>query len=340
MTQRIEVRVPDIGNYTDVPVIELLVQPGDSVRRDQGLLTLESDKATMEVPSPADGVVAELAADIHHGEADDIGEGVNLLVPGLFQQLLCRYHPAIGPHQFLEHGKLLARELHRPVAAHHQAAMRIEADAGAVEDRRDGRPRPPRQRLHPGDQLGKGKGLGQVVIGTEPETVDPLRNGGGRREHQDTRLGLRLHQRRTDRVTRKAGDIAVEYEHVIVVDARPFEAGLAVIGDIDRHRMEPQSLGNGVGKLPLILYDQYAHPVHPHQPPIGLASLCRVRAALGQKKDATALRDGRATSILQDQPDWIHAAGTCRQTSWKREIFTALALRAPVPTKSVSLTQA
>ena len=55
-----------------------------------------------------DAALTELAADIHHGKADDIGEGVDLLVPGLFQQLLCRYHPAIGPHQFLEHGKFLA----------------------------------------------------------------------------------------------------------------------------------------------------------------------------------------------------------------------------------------
>ncbi|MDE1898142.1 MAG: hypothetical protein KGH73_03655, partial [Xanthomonadaceae bacterium] len=52
-----EARVPDIGNYHDVPVIELLVQPGDTVKKDQGLLTLESDKATMEVPAPCAGVV-------------------------------------------------------------------------------------------------------------------------------------------------------------------------------------------------------------------------------------------------------------------------------------------
>ena len=53
MANTIEVKVPDIGNYTDVPVIEVLVKPGDTVAKDQGLVTLESDKATMEVPSPA-----------------------------------------------------------------------------------------------------------------------------------------------------------------------------------------------------------------------------------------------------------------------------------------------
>ena len=60
MANTIEVKVPDIGGYDAVPVIELLVAVGDTVRADQGLVTLESDKATMEVPSPAAGVVREL----------------------------------------------------------------------------------------------------------------------------------------------------------------------------------------------------------------------------------------------------------------------------------------
>ena len=55
-----EARVPDIGGYDDVPVIELLVAAGDTVKADQGLVTLESDKATMEVPAPFAGVVREL----------------------------------------------------------------------------------------------------------------------------------------------------------------------------------------------------------------------------------------------------------------------------------------
>ena len=47
-----EVKVPDIGDFSDVPVIEVLVSVGDEVEAEQGLLTLESDKATMDVPSP------------------------------------------------------------------------------------------------------------------------------------------------------------------------------------------------------------------------------------------------------------------------------------------------
>ena len=53
----IEVKVPDIGDFKDVPVIEVLVKPGDTVAKEDSLVTLESDKATMDVPSPVDGVV-------------------------------------------------------------------------------------------------------------------------------------------------------------------------------------------------------------------------------------------------------------------------------------------
>ena len=71
MKATIEVKVPDIGGYDDVPVIELLVAVGDTVAKDQGLVTLESDKATMEVPSPAAGVVRELKVKL----GDAVAEG-------------------------------------------------------------------------------------------------------------------------------------------------------------------------------------------------------------------------------------------------------------------------
>ncbi len=56
----IELKVPDIGDFSDVPVIEILVKPGDAVAKEQSLVTLESDKATMEVPAEAAGVIREL----------------------------------------------------------------------------------------------------------------------------------------------------------------------------------------------------------------------------------------------------------------------------------------
>ena len=76
MTNTIEVKVPDIGNFTGVPVIEILVKPGDTVAKDQGLVTLESDKATMEVPSSVAGVVKEIRVKL----GDEIGEGAVVAV--------------------------------------------------------------------------------------------------------------------------------------------------------------------------------------------------------------------------------------------------------------------
>ncbi len=73
----IEVKVPDIGDYHDVPVIEVLVKVGDTVKKDQGLITLESDKATLEVPSSAAGVVKELKVKL--GDALNEGSVVAIL---------------------------------------------------------------------------------------------------------------------------------------------------------------------------------------------------------------------------------------------------------------------
>lgn len=64
MSQPIDIEVPDIGDFTDVPVIEIFVKPGDSVKAEDPLLALESDKATMEVPAPRDGVVKSLAVKV------------------------------------------------------------------------------------------------------------------------------------------------------------------------------------------------------------------------------------------------------------------------------------
>ncbi|WP_024869953.1 dihydrolipoyllysine-residue acetyltransferase [Pseudoxanthomonas suwonensis] len=71
MSEIKEARVPDIGDYSDVPVIEVLVAPGDTVAKDQGLVTLESDKATLEVPAPFAGVVKELKVKL----GDTLSEG-------------------------------------------------------------------------------------------------------------------------------------------------------------------------------------------------------------------------------------------------------------------------
>ena len=71
MTTQIEVKVPDIGDFSDIPVIEVLVAVGDVVEAEQSLLTLESDKAMMEVPAPQDGVIAELRVEVGDTVSED-----------------------------------------------------------------------------------------------------------------------------------------------------------------------------------------------------------------------------------------------------------------------------
>ena len=66
-----EVRVPDIGDFTDIPVIEILVSPGDQVAPEDALVTLESDKATMDVPSPAAGTIESIEVSV----GDTVSEG-------------------------------------------------------------------------------------------------------------------------------------------------------------------------------------------------------------------------------------------------------------------------
>ena len=56
----IEVKVPDIGDYKNVPIIEVHVKPGDTVKADDPLITLESDKAAMEIPAPSAGTVSDV----------------------------------------------------------------------------------------------------------------------------------------------------------------------------------------------------------------------------------------------------------------------------------------
>ena len=107
-----EAKVPDIGNYTNVPVIEVLVKAGDTVTRDQGLVTLESDKATMEVPAPFDGVVKEVRVKV----GDEVAEGH---VVALIESAAAEAAPAKAP------------QAPAPAAAPTQPAPPAQASAAA-----------------------------------------------------------------------------------------------------------------------------------------------------------------------------------------------------------------
>ena len=76
MANAIEVKVPDIGDFKNIPVIEILVKPGDTVHAEDPLVTLESDKATLEVPSPVAGTVREIRIKV----GDKVSEGALVLM--------------------------------------------------------------------------------------------------------------------------------------------------------------------------------------------------------------------------------------------------------------------
>ncbi len=71
----VSVEVPDIGDFEDVPIVEVLVSPGDSVAAEDPLVTLESDKATMDVPAPFAGVIADVQVKV----GDRVSQGAPLL---------------------------------------------------------------------------------------------------------------------------------------------------------------------------------------------------------------------------------------------------------------------
>ena len=73
---QVEIKVPDIGDFKEVEVIELLVKPGDTVKAEQSLITVESDKASMEIPSSHAGVVKELKVKL----GDKVAEGSLILL--------------------------------------------------------------------------------------------------------------------------------------------------------------------------------------------------------------------------------------------------------------------
>lgn len=119
MSQAIEVRVPDIGDFSDVPIIEVLVKPGDVVKAEDPLITLESDKATLDVPSPAGGTVREIKVQA----GDKVSEGVLILLldgAGLGQPAAVAV-PSILP-------------LPAPVSSHGGVADVRVPDIGAFKD--------------------------------------------------------------------------------------------------------------------------------------------------------------------------------------------------------------
>ena len=125
MAELLEARVPDIGGHSDVPVIELLVKPGDTVAKDQGLVTLESDKATMEVPSPFAGVVRELKVKL----GDSLSEGALVALI----EASAGAAPAPAPTPAAAEPPRSQPEAVQPVVASAETGAKVEPVAVAAE---------------------------------------------------------------------------------------------------------------------------------------------------------------------------------------------------------------
>ena len=103
MTQLIEIKVPDVGDFKKIPVIEILVRPGDSVEKETSLITLETDKATIEIPAPQNGTVKEIKVKI----GDKVSEG----------SIILTLKPITSPTDSLPHAKKITKAEFAPPTA-------------------------------------------------------------------------------------------------------------------------------------------------------------------------------------------------------------------------------
>ena len=130
-----EVLVPDIGDFADVPVIEVLVSPGDSVAAEDPLVTLESDKATMDVPAPFGGTVAEIEVSV----GDTVSEGS----PILTLEVRANGEPAQAgrrPRPPSQAGAVRTAEQAESAAERRRVGDRAGVAAGAAVHGEDGAP--------------------------------------------------------------------------------------------------------------------------------------------------------------------------------------------------------
>ncbi len=135
MSQIIEVKVPDIGDFKDVPVIEVFVKPGDSVNAEDALISLESDKATMDVPSPAAGVVKEIKIKV----GDKVGEGslVLLLEASAAASAAAAPAPAVAPAPIQAPAPVAAAPAPAPAAAPATAGGLVDVKVPDIGDFKD-----------------------------------------------------------------------------------------------------------------------------------------------------------------------------------------------------------
>jgi dihydrolipoamide dehydrogenase len=121
MTQTVEIKIPDIGDFKDVPVIEVLVAPGDKVEKETSLIMLETEKASLEVPAPQAGVVQDLKVKV----GDKVSEGTVILTLAVAEQ-------SAGPVPTQKHEQALAAPVAPAPAASPQPIAPSDMHADVV----------------------------------------------------------------------------------------------------------------------------------------------------------------------------------------------------------------
>ena len=118
MSKLTEVRLPDIGDFDEVEIIEILVASGDTVEQEDSLITLESDKATMEIPSPADGLIKDILVAV----GDKVAQGTVILMLEEQAETAHRHHSLLKrrqrPNRQPNYSKIACRL--RPLPQHTQ----------------------------------------------------------------------------------------------------------------------------------------------------------------------------------------------------------------------------
>jgi len=132
MSETIEVKVPDLGDFKDIPVIEVLVRPGDAIKAEDPLLTLESEKATMEVPAPTAGVVKELKVKV----GDKVSQGSVVLLLDAGEAGASASAPAAAPAPAPAPSAPSAKPVEAPAAPAAAAPAPASAEPPAGGERR------------------------------------------------------------------------------------------------------------------------------------------------------------------------------------------------------------
>ncbi len=162
-------------------------------------------------------------------------------------------------HQVGQQRELFGRQIHESGPAHDDPAHRVECDvAGLAHQRRTGA-LAAQQRAYPRAELGEGKRLREVVVGSRVEALHTILDQAARREHQDRQVGLSAAQRRADGESVHPRQHDVENDQVVTGRLGQANGRLAVAGEIHRELILDQSLPDEGGEFRLIFHHQHAH---------------------------------------------------------------------------------